>query len=377
MRIERLRVEQFRNLVPQMLELHPQTTVFVGDNGQGKTNLLEAVYLLAALRSFRTARLAECITFGDERARVRGHVLRRTRACDVEVSLSGAGRRVEVDGKALRSPREYRGDLCAIVFVPEDLTLARGSPDGRRRFLDRAVFVTAPAHLADLLDYDRALKSRNVLLRDGAPRGAELDAHTVVLARLGAAILWRRREWARSIEQPLREILSRVGATTRRAGLAYEARGVELAGAAEREAIEARLLEAYERTRAHDLARGHTSVGPHADDVTLTLDDHLLRIAGSQGQQRAFILALKLAEVANAEKFLGEPPVLLLDDVGSELDETRRAALFSHLAALERGEGAAAMPAQILVTTTALELLPHSHERRVFRVERGAATPLP
>ena len=308
-----------------------------------------------------------------------GRVARGDHRSTVEVRLHGAQRRILVDGKPLRAAREYAGELNAIVFVPEDLTLPRGAPDARRRLLDRGVFAAHPAHLPDLLDYERALRSRNMLLRDGVT-GPRLAAQTEVLARIGAAVLARRLEWIAALRPALLRIFADVAATPLTCDLAYETRAFGAKGAQEETAtqgddararrparLEATLLDALDQARAGDLARGHTTVGPHTDDLAFFFQGHPLRVAGSQGQQRAFVLALKLAEIEAVREVRGDPPVLLLDDVGSELDETRRTALFRHLTA----PAPAARP-QVLVTTTSTTLLPQLDDARVFDVRAGS-----
>lgn len=361
MRARSLFVEGFRNLATQEVALHERLTVLYGDNGQGKTNLLEALYLLAALRSHRTARLRECIAWGAPIARVVGEIERRDRRVRVEVRLAPA-RQVLVDGKPLRGTRDWRGEVQAVLFTPEDLMLARGSPELRRRLLDRGVFAASPAHLADLLDYERALRARNLLLRDRCTAGPQLEAHTAVLGRLGGLVVERRLRWIAAIRRILAPVFEEIAAIPQAPGIAYETsvRGIDDGSSAA--VIAERLHRHWDEHLSQDLARGYTGVGPHADDLALTLDGRPLRVAGSQGQQRAFVLALKLAEIRLAEERLGEPPVLLLDDVGSELDATRRAQLFAHL---ERMQG------QVVATTTAAEQIPIRGPRLQYRVEKG------
>jgi DNA replication and repair protein RecF len=344
------------------VELHGRLTVLVGENGQGKTNVLEAAYLLASLRSFRTARLAECIQWGTAGARVFASVERRARRPEIEVRLSPGGRRVTVDGKVLQSAREYQGDLGAVLFTPEDLALARGSPELRRRFLDRGAFGVAPAHLADLLDYARALRARNALLKMGRGTGPEAEAHEASLARRGARIVARRLRWVQALRPRLVEVFGEIAASHGQAGLSYEPSAPGVGESTPEDDIEAALHTEIERGRARDLMRGYTAAGPHAEDVALSLGDRPLRVAGSQGQQRAFVLALKLAEIDEVREVLGEPPVLLLDDVGSELDAKRRARLLSHL---DR------TPGQVVLTTTAPALIPLGGDRATYRVVSG------
>jgi DNA replication and repair protein RecF len=360
-----LGVDRFRNLGGQEVPLHPHLTVLCGDNGQGKTNFLEAIYFFAALRSFRSHRPGECIRFGESEARLEGQVESGSHQRRISITLHPGSREVAVDGKRVARVRDFRGDFGAVLFTPEDLGLARGPPAERRRLLDRGVFTAFPAHLADLLDYQRALRARNALLRDGLASDENALAHTVTLARLGAVVVARRLRWIASLRPRLAEVFREVAATEATADLGYEPTVPGLASVSATAEIEEALLGHWERARERDLARGYTGTGPHADDLALSLDGRPLRLAGSQGQQRAFVLALKLAEIRFVEEVRGELPALLLDDVGSELDLRRRTALFRHL---DRVAG------QVLVTTTAPELVPLSRERFQYRALAGVLT---
>jgi DNA replication and repair protein RecF len=360
-----LTADRFRNLSSQEVALHPRLTLLHGDNAQGTTNFLEAVYFLAALRSFRTQRPAECIRWGEEQARLEGEVETASRVCRIVVALGPSSREVTVDGKQLARLRDFRGDFGAVLFTPEDLGLARGPRVERRRLLDRGVFTACPTHLADLLDYERALRARNALLRSGAAWDEVALVHTQTLARLGAVVVSRRLRWIGAMRPLLAEVFQDLAETTAAADLQYEETVPGQVRASTTEEIEARLFSHWERTRERDLARGYTASGPHTDDLAMMLDGRPLRLAGSQGQQRAFVLALKLAEVRLVEEARGESPALLLDDVASELDERRRRALFCHL------EG---MTAQVVVTTTAAELIPVTRERFQYRAVTGVLT---
>jgi DNA replication and repair protein RecF len=361
-RIRTVTTQAFRNLATQTHAPHPRLTVLAGANGQGKTNFLEALYFLAALRSFRTTRTGECIAWGAGQARVAGEVERRDRTPALEVRITETQRRVLVDGKALRSARDYRGDLNAVLFTPDDLALAKGGPDQRRRFLDRGVYTTAPQHLADFLDYERALRARNALLKASEARGPLAEAHADTLARRGARVLCRRFRWTAAIRPRLAGAFAAISGIPEVPDVRYAPGVASLDESVSEDEAAAALLSAWHASLAVDLVRGYTTRGPHADDLALSLGGRPLRIAGSQGQQRAFVLALKLAEVEHAADVLSEPPILLLDDVSSELDAARRAYLFDFMENIR---------AQVIVTTTDATLLPIRGEHAVFAVRQG------
>jgi DNA replication and repair protein RecF len=330
------------------VELSPHTTVLAGANGQGKTNFLEACYLLCTLRPLRAQRLSELVRFGAAQARVAGVFEMPGGARQIEVTIAEGSRSARVDGKPVRDPDELFGGLAVVAFTPDDLALVKGGPEGRRRLLDRAVQNRHPAHLADARDYLRALRSRNQLVRQGA--APELhEAFEEPLARLGARLRLRREQLldelrghaARAFaevargEQPLQLVYQAAGRESDGLGAEASLRGeAELAG---------RLLTALRRRLPRDRERGYTSVGPHADDLSLSLGERAARLFASQGQTRAVVLAFKIGEIENLRRLHGQAPLLLLDDVSSELDPQRNAYLMRYLGGLH---------GQVVLTTT-------------------------
>lgn len=365
-----LELQDFRNVERAELTPAPRTTVLVGRNGQGKTNLLEAVYLLCTLRPLRAARLAELVRFGAARAVVAGGFegpggLRRA-----AVEVADGNRSAFLDGKPLATGSglaEYFEGRAAVCFSPDDLLLVKGGPELRRRFLDRAAFNRWPAVLAEVREYLQALRARNAALRHAAP-GVE-ESFRPPLAR-AAARLWRRRR------ELLGELSPRVavafagisGPDAPPALLAYRpAAGLRIEGGEPE--LEARLEEALSQRLARDRERGYTSAGPHADDLVLAVGEHGARPFASQGQQRALVLALKIGEIENLRAALGRPPLLLLDDVSSELDPEKNRYLLEYLARL---------PGQAILTTTDRRLLEPAAgpDARFYEVEQGRLRPL-
>ncbi len=322
-----------RNLGPLQLEPRERFNVFSGDNGQGKTNLLEAIFVIASLRSFRTSRLADVIAFGAERARLGARVRKDDMVRVYEVEVAPGTRKVMLDGKAVRPLARYFGGFNVVVFTPEDLALPRGAPADRRRFLDRGVFNLRPDYLATAQDYERVLKTRNTVLRqagDGAIDRRRLEDLLAVydpqLARLGAQVSAARQAFVSVVQDELAAAFAAITRTERRATVRYAIR----AAAASEDALLAALLAA----RAKDLATSATQVGPHRDDLAFELDGRDAGAYASQGQLRAIMLAWKTAELAVLARAHGDSPILLLDDVSSELDPQRNEYLFDHLAGL-------------------------------------------
>jgi DNA replication and repair protein RecF len=353
LRIHALEARQFRNLAEVLIEPHPRFNVLSGDNGQGKTNVLEAIYLLGTLRSFRAGKTEEMVRFGAERATVRARVDKLATQRLLEVSLSPGHKMARVDGKSARAT-DYFGGFNVVLFAPEDLRLPKGPPSGRRRFVDRAVWNAYPAYLAEVQTYERLLKSRNAVLRDGGPPDL-LDVYDAQLARAAVAIVTRRRGLIDELRPRVQAAFERVTQT----GLALEV-SYETSLVAD---IEQALLARLSAERRRDLARGATSSGPHVDDIGLALDGKDAKSYASQGQLRAIVLALKIAEIEFLRVTLGDAPVLLLDDVSSELDPTRNAQLFDFLQSVQ---------CQAFITTTHPSHVLVSRERVDFRVVGGA-----
>jgi DNA replication and repair protein RecF len=362
----------FRNYAELDLGLERSATVFFGGNAQGKTNLLEAVALTALTRSPRTQQAAELVRFGQSAARVTCGVQTDTGRDALEVRIivnpneSGvrASRRFTVNGIHRRSS-DMMGALRVVLFWPDDLQLIKGSGEGRRRFLNTLLSQIDATHAGELNRYGHLLEQRNALLRairEGRQSTDGLEYWTTALAESGAVIMVERQR--RLLElQPIAAAYHRELSDDReRLELRYRPAGARI-GEAPPELVSQQLKAAMMDARDEEIGRGQTVVGPQRDDVEVWLEDHEARLFASQGQQRSAVLSLKLAELQYLADVTGEQPVLLLDDVMSELDPARRERL---LAALQPGP-------QALITAADLNDLPKSILERaaVFRVERG------
>ncbi len=365
MLVRAVELSDFRNLASVLVEPHPRCNVFSGDNGQGKTNLLEAIFLVGSLTSFRASRVEELVRFGAAAAWARARIERRGLERLYEVGVAGMPLRkaARVDGKAVRATADYFGGFNVVLFAADDLQLPRGAPSARRRFLDRAVWNAEPPLLKEAQTYARVLKSRNAVLRDAttAPsvRTDELlDVYDQQLAVAGAAIVVRRRRYVAALAPRVAEAWRRITASPVAARIGYES---ALVGADAD--LTAELGAALASARPRDLARGFTSCGPHTDDLDLRLDERPARLYGSQGQLRALVLALKISEIEHLEAVLGEPPILLLDDVSSELDPKKSEQLFAFLDQIA---------SQLFITTTHPKHVLLGGPRRDFTVAAGA-----
>jgi DNA replication and repair protein RecF len=362
MRLCTLAIADFRNICSAQIKPGKQFNLFYGLNGQGKTNLLEAIYLLGSPRSFRTSRMAELIRHGEQQVRIQGTVESGGVQNQLSLSVESAGRKVEIDGKAIHKASELHGKLNAVIFSPEDTRMVRMGPEPRRRFLDRAVYMGDLGYLHCWHSYQRILKQRNHLLKSSEKTGLEI--WTEKLAETGAEIIERRLRFVTVLDHKLQHHYGTIAGKSESSRISYIPDGVQSTVS---ENICQELLELFKRHQRSDERYGTTTTGPHRDDLIFELDERPLKAFGSQGQQKSFVLALKMAEMDNLHDTFGEAPLLLLDDMSSELDARRNQNLMEFLAKRE---------VQVFITTTErspalLEAAPHC---AVFHVESGNLT---
>ncbi len=354
LRVMRLRARGFRNLAELELEPGARFNVIHGENGQGKSNLLEAIDYLGSLRSFRGALAADMIAREQALAELAGDVAGEAvpRAFRVRWRRD-AGRELQLDGKRPRTRAQYLNAIQTVLFHPGDLQLVSGSPELRRAFIDRVLEHFDPTYASSLDAYERALRSRNRLLKADTPAIKAVRAYDEVLASAGAVIGQARTRLIDELGPLVSEAFRSVSGEQHALGVRYEPR-VEPSLQALRRALETSLEK--------DLARGFTADGPHADDLGLTLDGTPAKRFGSQGQHRAIVLALKVAELHELTRRVGRVPILLLDDVSSELDPARNRRLFALLAELG---------GQVFLTTTQPQLILLDRDRVDYRVVAG------
>jgi DNA replication and repair protein RecF len=365
MRIRELRAENWRNLEPLLLVPGERLSVLHGDNGQGKTNVIEAAYYLAVLRSFRTSHAEDLIRRGGAgegpvTARLRAEILHRGLERRFEIELRPTGRIARLDGKAVRGTAAALGTVSVVLFVPEDLLMPRAAPASRRRFLDLAIFNIERGYYDEASAFQKVLKNRNALLKRGPADPMLLDTYDEELARTGARVVMRRRALVAALLPLFREHFRALHSELP-VSLAYTS-DPDVARADGEEAVRAALHAGLSARRGLDERRRFTGFGPHTDDLEIGLAGAPARSHASQGQLRSLVLALKLAELSNVEARLGDPPVLLLDDVPSELDPVRRALLFDVIGRLD---------CQTLISVTERDIVPAQPARRDFLVRAG------
>lgn len=363
MQIERLVAHAFRNL--DRVDIAPQapTVVLRGPNGQGKTNILEALYVCATGRSFRHAPNRDLVGHGAADGMCRAILVRSGVRHEIAVHIRPHHRQIKVDGRAIRQSTHLLEMVNVVAFFPDDLRIAKGAPEERRRFFDRAVANSQPAFVQAAVDYAKVLKTRNALLRaPQTPDRGMLAVYDAQLVTLGTTMhACRRRALAEMLPVAQGHFRTMMDQMTLSVSLKSGVTGaddIDEAGFAD--AFAQSLSQSYPRDRA----RGITLSGPHRADLLCQLDGQDARAFASQGQQRSLILALKLAEVVCLTKALGSAPILVMDDVSSELDEQRCRMLFD---VVHKAQG------QVWVSTTGAVELPIAGDVHTVHVRQGKA----
>lgn len=325
-----LSLQNFRNIEQAEFEPGRELTVICGKNGQGKTNLLEAVWLLTGGKSFRGAKDAELIRENADFSVIEGSTVSTERENRIRILIGSSApgtrrsRTAKVNGVDYGRATNAAGTFTAVVFDPGHLSLVKGSPEGRRKFLDAALCQMYPGYVTLFRRYTRLVTQKNALLkkyREVPESASMLDVFDEELARTGEQVSQKRQEYLQLIKPEILRTYHDISGGSEKLDVVYEP-------CCEKQET---LAEVLHRSRARDLAAGFCTEGPHREDFSFFLDGRPAKVFASQGQQRSAVLSLKLAEAAGAQKITGEHPVILLDDVLSELDETRQAYLLSRM----------------------------------------------
>lgn len=343
MYLSELQLRHFRNLAVQQLDLPAEGVAIVGENAQGKTNLLEAIYYLETFRSFRGTRDDHLVAFGEEVFRVVGALEGEGEAESVEVTAAfevrGKRKKVTVGGMEPERLGDGLGQLAAVIFSPADVALVSDGPGARRRFLDIVLSLNVPEYLLRLQRFRQILGQRNAALRSGQGREA-VEAWDSGLVAHGARVMGDRLKWAEDWGQAFSDYFRRVSGG-QEGRMAYQP-GVRLDSVRDEEGIAQAFREALADSRERELRLGSTVVGPQRDDLLLTVEeggfDRDLREFGSGGQRRTGALALRLAEAATIRVARRQEPIVLMDDVFAELDPGRSARILSLMEEEETGQ---------------------------------------
>lgn len=366
MYIEHLILENYRNYKHLDIKFENKVNVILGENAQGKTNMLESIYVLAMAKSHRTTNDKELIMWDEDYAKIEGRAKKRHGSIPMSLVISKKGKKAKLNHIEQRKLSEYVGNLNVVMFAPEDLQLVKGSPQVRRRFIDMEIGQISPVYLHEMNQYQKILRQRNSLLKDlqsnKATDGIMLDILTEQFIETAVKIIRKRIEFIYTLEkcaQPVHKSISRGLETLK---IKYNS---SLDVSEEQDLT--KMVEVFEnkfaKMRKREIERGTTLFGPHRDDLLFYVNDRNVQTFGSQGQQRTTALSVKLAEIELIYKEKGEYPILLLDDVLSELDDYRQ----SHLLNTIQGK------VQTFVTTTSVDGIDHKtlKEASAFYVRDG------
>lgn len=369
MRISKIFLRDFRNFAELELELSAAVNIFLGRNAQGKTNVLEAINF-ASLGTARVSKDVDLVRWNELAALIRMSFERAgvSHELAIEIPADRRRRRILFDGNSVKL-REFIGKLNAVMFSPEDLFMFRNTPSTRRRFLNILLAQASPIYFAELTTYNRLLEQRNNLLkkiREGIASASNLELWNEQISVAAAKIFSRRIKAVADLNTLANEMQQEISAQSENLSLEYEIhdlKNVELPPSFEVEILQSWYHEILKARNFSDVQRGSTSFGPHLDDLQFFINGKELRLYGSQGQLRTTALALKLSEIQMLKNSAGEYPILLLDDVMSELDAERRAKLLEFLLRQK---------IQTLITATDKAYFPAQNFGKIFYVEGGA-----
>lgn len=338
MRVIRLQYDGYRNLASNSIEAGEGVNLIYGDNAQGKTNLVEGIWLFTGAKSFRGSKDGELTGFDSDFSRLQLDFFAAGREQTAELRVAGR-RQAILNGVELKSPAQLAGGFCAVIFSPTHLSLIQDGPAARRKFLDIAIGQMWPKYIEILKRYTRAVTQRNAALKDlrySSQMEGLIEIFEQSIAQFGGRLTEYRRRYVKALRRFAPEIYNGLSGGKEKLSISYqsvhlkqnEKEGQPSGGSEE---YAKGLLNALRDVREEDLRTGVTSVGPHRDDLEIFIDGLPVRSFGSQGQKRSAVLTLKLAEAEVLKNAIGEKPVILLDDVMSELDAARQDYILNHI----------------------------------------------
>ena len=366
MKLTNLQLQNFRNYESVQLEFTDGVHVFIGENAQGKTNLMESIYALAMTKSHRTTNDKELIGWNKEFATIKGTVEKTTTKTNLELQFSKKGKIAKVNYLEQKRLSSYLGNLNVILFAPENLTLVKGSPQNRRKFVDMELGQMSSLYLYDLVEYNRVLKQRNTYLKQLAIKKKQPDEYLEVLSEmlseLASKIVFHRLDFMKQLEALAIPIHDQLSLGREKFSVSYHAT-IPLEDGLTASQMKEIYMNQFKKNQTREADQATTLIGPHRDDLIFYLNEISVQTYGSQGQQRSTVLSLKLAEIELMKLSTGEYPLLLLDDVLSELDDDRQTHLIK---AIEN-------KVQTFITTTSLDGIKQQfiNEPVVIPIEKG------
>lgn len=362
MYLKKIELRNFRNYEKQEILFNEKLNVITGKNAQGKTNLLESLYIMSMGKSFRTNKDLDMISIGKDYFRAKSTSIKDGRELEIEISIGREGKIIKINGTKAERNIDILENVFMVVFSPDDLKIVKDEPEKRRRFIDRELCQIKPVYYKNLGRYKKILQQRNSLLKQQKINEDLLAVWDENLVEYGAKIIQERSRFIEKLNDISKEISKSITNGKEMLEIYYEA-NIE-----KKETLDEQkyyLKKALSKNRKYDIFRRNTSVGPHKDDLKLSIEGINIRRFGSQGQQRTAALSLKLAEIKMIKEETGVSPILLLDDVLSELDQDRQKFLIKSMEGI-----------QIFITTTEIseELKMHLCEGKTFLVEKGKVT---
>ena len=355
--IKRLQMLNYRNYNALDIELCPNVNVFMGDNAQGKTNILEAIYYCAFAKSHRTSKDKELINWNGEHAFISVDVGRERLDKRIDISILKDGKKsIRINKIKIKKIGELFGNFNVVMFSPEDLRIIKDSPGVRRKFIDMELCQLNPKYYYNLVQYNKVLNERNILLRNRSTSSEMLEIYDMQLVEFGYNIIRERIKYIESLNKYAEKIHSDITSGKEKINFKYISTIKDL------ENIKENFYTLLEKNRSKDCDRGITSIGPHRDDFFVYINDIDTKSYGSQGQQRTAVLTMKFSSLEIIKELTGEFPVLLLDDVLSELDFNRKKYILSTIGQI-----------QTVITCTGIEdLYEYLDEKaKVFKVKNG------
>lgn len=363
MLIKTLTLEHFRNIDHLRLDASPGVNILIGENAQGKTNILESMFVLALMRSHRTHKDRELVGWDRERAVIDAEISRKLGDLRLHLVISGQGKKARINGLEQKKLSQFVGALNVVMFAPEDLEIVKGSPGIRRRFMDMEIAQVHPSYLHHLQQYQRIVAQKNNHFRNaGAAGDLMLDVWNEQLARAGVKIIRMRQHFITKLQGWADQIHRGITGGREQLTVTYRP-SVDFGDEEDETVLFDRFMVKLSQIKEQEIRRGACLIGPHRDDLSFAVNGKDAYAFGSQGQQRTVSLSLKLAELELIRSEVGEYPILLLDDVLSELDRLRQSQLIETF----RGK------VQTFITTTSIDSIEAASlkDARMFRVQAG------
>lgn len=340
MQLKSLKLDNFRSYKNFNVDFKPGLNIFVGENAQGKTNLLESIYFCSIGKSTRTAREKELIRWGENKSKINLQVQREFNKSKIEIVLCETCKKtIKINEIPIKRMGELMGELLVIYFSPDEIRLIKDAPEDRRRFMDIDLSQMSKNYFYNLMRYEKILNQRNKLLKTTKSREVLRESLSIwdeQLAVAASKIIMSRIKFIERLKGPANEVHRFITEDAESLALSYQSTIINSKEIAVcEEEIKQRLLKAYEASIARDFDLGYTTVGPHRDDIKVVINGVDIRSYGSQGQQRLTTLSLKIAELEIFKQDTGETPVLLLDDVLSELDSHRQMRLLEKIKGIQ------------------------------------------